>query len=58
MKPIMRQKLAGESFPEKIRKVSELIRLSHKFKDRRTEARPSAHISAVAGKGSEISTKT
>jgi hypothetical protein len=32
MKPEMRHKLAGRSFEEKIRKVSELIQLSRKVK--------------------------
>jgi hypothetical protein len=32
MKPEIRQKLARESFEEKIRKLGQLIRLSHKIK--------------------------
>ena len=36
MKPEMRQKLARESFAEKIRKVAQLIRLAKKFPRRQT----------------------
>jgi hypothetical protein len=36
MKPEMRRKLAQLPFEEKIRKVGELIRLSHKVKAHRT----------------------
>jgi len=35
MKPEMRRKLAQLPFEEKVRKVGELIRLSHKVKARR-----------------------
>jgi hypothetical protein len=50
MKSIMRRRLAGESFEEKIRKVSELIQLSTKLKTARYPARtsPSAVASAKA----------
>jgi len=36
MKPEMRRELAGQSFEEKIRKVSELIQLSRKLQSQRT----------------------
>ena len=36
MKPEFREKLAQQSFEEKIRKVGELIQLSRKVKDQRT----------------------
>jgi len=36
MKPEMRRELAGQSFEEKIRKVSELIQLSKQLKSQRT----------------------
>jgi len=39
MKPEMRQKLAREPFPEKIRKVAQLIRLAKTF-PRRPRAAP------------------
>jgi hypothetical protein len=38
MKPEMRQKLARESFEEKIRKVSQLIRLAKTFPRRHSSA--------------------
>jgi hypothetical protein len=42
MKPEMRQRLAREPFAEKIRKVTQLIRLARTFprRPRRTPARP------------------
>jgi hypothetical protein len=38
MKPEMRQKLAREPFPEKIRKVSQLIRLAKTFPKRSSKS--------------------
>jgi len=38
MKPEMRQKLAREPFPEKIRKVARLIRLAKTFPRRQRES--------------------
>jgi len=45
MKREMRQKLAREPFPEKIRKVGQLIRLARTF-PRRTAKTTPAHSSA------------
>lgn len=41
MKPEMRQKLAREPFPEKIRKVAQLIRLAKTFPRRHREPQSS-----------------
>jgi hypothetical protein len=43
MKPEMRQQLARRSFEEKIRKVSDLIRLSRKTKTQRVRENSSNH---------------
>jgi hypothetical protein len=56
----MRRKLARENFPEKIRKVGELIRLSAKLKAVRTGARNLARTSpsAVAQAKADLSRRS
>jgi hypothetical protein len=47
MKPEMRQKLARESFEEKIRKVGQLIRLAKTFPRRPSRVNPARSASSA-----------